>query len=189
MNPVNRDKFFFAFSGQFGPVADGLDDALDTILSFLEHDERMSDIRWVCYALATAWHETGKTMLPIKEFSRGKGLPYGKPDPQTGKTYYGRGYVQLTWKDNYAAMGKVCGADFVTDPDLVMKPEYAYRIMSYGMRNGSFTGAALSRYFNDDRTDPVSARKIINGLDCAEKIAQYYENFMTIFKEITDDPL
>ena len=23
-------------------------------------------------------------------------------DPQTGQTYYGRGFVQLTWRDNYA---------------------------------------------------------------------------------------
>ena len=189
MKPVDRGRFFFALSGQFGRVSDELRTALDGILSFMEHDERMTDIRWVCYALATAYHETGQTMRPIAEYGKGKDRPYGKPDPETGHAYYGRGFVQLTWRDNYAAMGKVCGADFVHDPDLVMRPEYSYRIMSYGMRNGSFTGVGLSRYFSDERTDPVNARKIINGLDCAEKIAGYYEKFMTVFKEVEVEPM
>src|SRR6478609_8125384 len=55
-----------------------------------------SDARWPAYALATTHHETAFTMQPITE--------YGSQDYLQGKPYYpyiGRGYVQLTWDENY----------------------------------------------------------------------------------------
>lgn len=33
--------------------------------------------------------------------------------------YYGRGYIQLTWRDNYRAAGKALGVDLVADPSLL----------------------------------------------------------------------
>ena len=36
-----------------------------------------------------------------------------------GWKYHGRGFIQLTGKDNYAAFGKSIGADTVSNPDLV----------------------------------------------------------------------
>ena len=48
------------------------------------------DLRWYAYVLATTYHETDATMQPVAEYKRGKGKPYGKPDPETGQTYYGR---------------------------------------------------------------------------------------------------
>ena len=33
--------------------------------------------------------------------------------------YYGRGYIQLTWRDNYRAAGKALGVDLVSDPSLL----------------------------------------------------------------------
>ena len=41
-------------------------------------------------------------MQPIEEYGKGKGRPYGIKDRETGETYFGRGYVQLTWRENYA---------------------------------------------------------------------------------------
>ena len=41
-------------------------------------------------------------MQPIEEYGKGSTAAYGQPDPETGQTYYGRGFVQLTWRDNYA---------------------------------------------------------------------------------------
>jgi len=35
-------------------------------------------------------------MQPIEEYGKGKGMKYGSPDPETGQTYYGRGFVQTT---------------------------------------------------------------------------------------------
>lgn len=44
-----------------------------------------------------------------------------------GFAYRGRGAKQLTGKDNYTRCGKALGVDLVTDPDLLLKPEYAIR--------------------------------------------------------------
>jgi putative chitinase len=74
-------------------------------------EQKLCDLRWLAYILATTYHETAETMQPIREYGRGKGRKYGEPDSVTEQTYYGRGYVQLTWRYNYAAMSSVTGVD------------------------------------------------------------------------------
>ena len=130
-------------------------------------------LRQVAYMLATAKHETANTFAPIEEYGKGKGLPYGKPDRKTGLVYFGRGYVQLTWVKNYQTMGTVLGLPLYTQPDLALRYDVAYKIMSYGMTHGTFTGVALRRYINEGKTDYQNARKIINSLDKADLIAGY----------------
>ncbi len=176
----DRAKFFKGFRAAFGKLSQSQVDGLESIIGNIEADIRITDIRWAAYMLATVYHETARTMQPIAEYSHGVGRPYGLPDPDTGKVYYGRGYVQLTWRANYEAMGKVFGLDFLHEPELVMQPGVAYQIMSYGMRNGSFTGRRLSQYLNDHSTDYVNARRIINGIDCADRIARYAVRLETI---------
>jgi len=84
------------FRGKLAPLqTTGLHELLDAA------DARSWDDRWVAYVLATAAHETGFAMQPVNEVGRGHGRKYGAPDPETGNVYYGRGYVQLTWKANY----------------------------------------------------------------------------------------
>lgn len=123
------------------------------------------------YALATTYHETDRTMEPIKE----KGsLAY-----LTSKKYYpyiGYGYVQITWRDNYLRVGKLIGKDLVSKPSLALNPDIAASIMTGGMLNGWFTGLGfrkgrpVGRY---DRNAYIRARKIINGSDRAVAIADY----------------
>lgn len=152
-------------------------DGIEAILN--EWDARSwPDVRWLAYMLATAYHETDRTMAAIREYGKGKGLPYGVPDPVTGQTYYGRGLVQLTWKVNYQRMSAYVGMDLVNDPDRALDLKVAVTIMFDGMRDGLFTGVGLQRYFSDTIDDPVNARKIVNGLDRAEKIAGYHEEFL-----------
>ena len=187
MQKVNHEKFLFLYADECGEPKDSAKEGIKQILSFLEADERITDLRHVAYMLATVKHETAKTYLPIKEYGKGQGRKYGVPDKVTGKTYYGRGYVQLTWKDNYKAMGDVLKLDLVHNPDLALVPENAYRIMSYGMRNGSFTGVSLKRYIHDEVCNYVDARRIINGIDCADRIAGYaaaFERFLNGSKEV-----
>lgn len=62
------------------------------ILAAWEKDTPSVDLRHLAYALATAMHETASTMLPISEYGKGKGHPYGKEDPETHQVYYGRGF-------------------------------------------------------------------------------------------------
>lgn len=147
-------------------------------------------IKWECnqqglflraqqaYVLGTVEHETAGTFRPLEEFGRGKGRSYGRPDPVTGKTYYGRGFVQLTWKSNYARYGAILGIDLVNKPDLACDPNVALFVLVHGMRHGKFTGRALTHYVNETRTDFFNARRVINGLDKATHIAMLARKYL-----------
>lgn len=115
-----------------------------------------------------------------RAFARGQlpwvSNPYWRPDAQ-GKSWLGRGLVQLTHKTNYAKMSPLVGEDLVADPAKAMQMDVAIRIMFIGMEKGSFTGARLDQFFNPGREDWVNARKIINRLDRALQIADYGRAF------------
>lgn len=138
----------------------------------------LTDLRWLAYMLATTKHETAHTMQPIEEYGRGAAHSYGIADPDTGKAYYGRGYVQLTWKQNYQRMSTLVGADLVTHPELALRPAIAAEILFEGMEKGLFTGVGLPRYFSATVDDPVNARRIINGMDKAHEIAAIHRAFL-----------
>lgn len=142
-----------------------------------------ADQRWVAYSLGTAFHETAHTMQPIAEIGHGLGRPYGKPDPATHLIYYGRGYVQLTWRANYAKLGQMIGVDLVGQPDRAMEPAIAAKVMVEGLSQGVFTGRPLGRYFNHDDDDWVRARETVNGLDKAELVAGYSLHFFHAMQE------
>lgn len=136
------------------------------------------------YMLATTWHETAATMLPIEEYGKGKGRKYGQKFDIDGSIYkgldhiyYGRGYVQLTWLSNYADAKKKLGIDFVNHPECALKREYAVKILITGMKEGWFTGRKLSDYIHQSKKDYVNARRIINGTDKAKLIADYADTF------------
>lgn len=155
----------------------------------------ITDNRWKAYMLATSYHETAKTMQPIEEYGKGKGRPYGqkimyngKPYIHPDKIYYGRGDVQLTWYENYSLMGKLLNIPLLEQPELALNPEVSARIMIEGMtkgrsNRGDFTGVSLETYFNNHRSDPVQARRIVNGLDKAHLIAGYYYKFLEAIKK------
>lgn len=172
---MNRTAFFDRmrgplFGGRLPPVAvDGLTHLLDT----WEREYAALDRRWLAYALATAHHETGRTMQPVREVGRGKGKRYGVRDPETKRTYYGRGVVQLTWRRNYQVMSDRVGHDLVRNPDLALLPAVSARILFEGMIYGLFTGKRFADYFMGSREEWGQARRIINGMDRAETIAGY----------------
>ncbi|HEY4807638.1 MAG TPA: glycoside hydrolase family 19 protein [Roseiarcus sp.] len=179
MSKINRNFFFtqvrrtlFANNLRQSQV-----DGINAILDGWEAKYAADDDRWLAYALATTYHETDQHMQPIEEYGKGRGMPYGKPDPTTGQVYYGRGFVQLTWERNYKTMTDLLGVDFVNHPDLALELDNATNIMFIGMIKGLFTGKSLGDYFNQTTEDWVNARKIINGLDKAQAIAMYGHNF------------
>ena len=143
------------------------------LLRFLLADFYIKDPRLIAYILATVRHETGFAFAPVSEYALGSGRPYGVPDPETGQAYYGRGYVQITWKENYARFCPVTGLDLVSCPDMALEPGVAYRIASIGMRQGMFTGKKLLDFVQGDSFDWTGARQIINGNDQADRIADY----------------
>ena len=130
------------------------------------------------YIIATVHHETAQTFRPLEEYGKGKGRSYGKPDPRTGKTYYGRGFVQLTWKENYEKYSQILGVDLVNNPGLACDPNVALFVLVHGFKWGTFTGACLEIYLNSARTDFVGARHCINGTDRAHHIAQLAQAYL-----------
>lgn len=147
---------------------------------------------WTAYALATALHETAFTMQPISERGGEKywtrlydvkgnnparARRMGNLLPGDGVKYRGRGFVQLTWCNNYAKAAMVIGKDLVLIPDLAMRPDLAARIMVSGMDQGWFTGKKLADYTRPSGFDYLGARRIINGADKAGQIAGYARKF------------
>lgn len=150
---------------------------IETILQEWEKNYIQSDDRWLAYMLATTHHETDRTMQPIEEYGKGKGKPYGVPDPVTNKAYYGRGFVQLTWKYNYDKMSTVTNNNLVINPEYALDITTSTKILFYGMINGSFTGKKLNSYFGSGKEDWINARRIINGLDKANLISGYAKQY------------
>ncbi len=171
--PVCRDRSFVeSYERLFGETLN--EDQLEgflRVVRFIRADEEITDLRWAAYILATVRHETFFTWQPVREFGRGEGRRYAIPDPDQGERYYGRGYVQLTWKENYERAGRFLDLDLVRNPDKALDPETSYRILARGMREGWFTGRSLNDYLTATNTDYVNARRIVNGTDRAERIA------------------
>ena len=185
---MDKQKFLTLYQKKYKTLPQRAQSDLQVLLAFISADPAFTSpdapttyapfrsahhLRQVAYMLATAKHETANTFAPIEEYGKGKGLPYGQPDPVTGLVYFGRGYVQLTWARNYKSMGKALNLPLFLHPDLALRYDVAYKIMSYGMTHGTFTGVALRRYINEGKTDYQNARKIINSLDKADLIAGY----------------
>lgn len=187
---INRKHFFDSIkSSLFHSFTQPQVDGINAILDYWE-DNGFYDGRHLAYIFATIYHETAKTMQPIEEYGKGKNRPYGKKLKHSGvaytlpdKIYYGRGLVQLTWYENYQLMGRLLGYDLLTHPELACQMKIAIEILFEGMMQGSssfgdFTGKCLEQYFNDEKEDPIGARKIINGTDKADLIAGYYKIFL-----------
>lgn len=136
----------------------------------------------LAYVLATAYHESGHTMKPVREAFwlseawRKKNLRY--------YPWYGRGYVQLTWDYNYKKASEKIGVDLMKDPDLAMMTDNAVKIILWGMIEGWFTGKKLSDYITLMKSDFINARYIINGKDKRDLIAAYARDYDADLKRI-----
>jgi len=187
---IDRDKFYSSckkpfpktlFQGESRKTFDGIFDYWEST--------KYEDKRWLAYILATAYRESAGTMQPVREglcdtdqcsigavtkllkmHNRPESENYAIPD-KAGKSYYGRGLVQITHKRNYARVGQALGWGdaLVTNPDLALDRDKAIVILVEGAVQGMFskdrkTGEwrKLSTYLNDQKTDWVGARSIIN---------------------------
>jgi uncharacterized protein (TIGR02594 family) len=128
------------------------------------------------YVLATTEWETGHTFEPVRE-AFWKGEAWRQANLRY-YPYYGRGYVQLTWEDNYRKYAEIMDIDLVNDPDLALDPQTALFILVHGFKTGTFTGKKLTDYINAQGTDFINARRCINALDRAEEIAALAQKFL-----------
>jgi len=119
------------------------------------------------YVLASAQWESHMGALMIEKGSDKYLSKYqgrlGNNNPGDGVAYKGRGYVQITGKDNYAHWSNELGVDLVQNPALAAMPDTAAQIAVEGMDVGSFTGVSVYDYINPSQTDFFNARSVING--------------------------
>lgn len=209
---MNRSAFYASVrqraSGVFGTsISQSQVQGVEAILD--EAERRGTPLQHLSYILATAYHESARTMQAVREtlattdagairalesaWKRGK-LPwvkttYWRKDPD-GKSWFGRGLVQITHKANYAKLGLLIGVDLVKDPSKALDLPIAVKILFVGMELGSFTGQSLSDYevmllSNPPKSsfDYVGARRIVNGTDKAAMIAGYAKAFEKALRE------
>lgn len=203
MTHVFDRKFLFGTAKPiFGSYHPQTIEGLDRILDALEkEDDFQKDDE--AYMLATAAWESARTMQPVREtlaatdeqaigrlenaWKKGQlkwvKTPYWRPDAQ-GKSWFGRGLVQITHKFNYEKLGKAIGVDLVTNPSEALRMSNAIKIMVEGMRQGLFTSAKLSQFLDgideseaEDFREFKAARKIINGVDKDDVIATFAMTF------------
>jgi len=129
------------------------------------------------YVVATTYWETAHTFRPVRE-------AFYLPDPDAylrTKPYfpfYGRGYVQLTWEQNYHHYGQVLQNELAANPDLALDPAIALFVLVQGFKVGAFTGHRITDFINSAATDFTNARLCINGTDRAADIAAIAQNYM-----------
>lgn len=117
--------------------------------------------------------------------------------PGDGARFHGRGLVQITGRRNYTDWTQRLAnenylhngesADLVNHPELAADPQIAAHIAVKGMRDGTFTQHKLGDYVNDKQTDYFHARRVINGLDHAQEIADQATSFQHVLEQHRGD--
>lgn len=174
---IDRASFFTTIRNKLGSLSQMQVEGTETVLIACEG----APLAHAAYMLATAWHETNKTMMPVREAYwlsedwRKKHLRYWP--------WYGRGYVQLTWEFNYEKADKELGLGgaLLGGADLAMQPDIAAKIMRKGMDEGWFTGVSMRAVLPiagvATRQQYMNARTIINGRDKADLIEDYAQAY------------
>lgn len=111
------------------------------------------------------------------------GRDMGNMEPGDGWKYRGRGFIQLTGKNNYAEASKAIYGDdrLVKDPDLVNNPEVAAECSAWFMKKGK---ASMARKLgiDTDKMDQAQANLLatsqISGRD-VRKMGSYGQELMS----------
>lgn len=180
------------FGGQLSQTqVDGMEGILNASAS---HGDDSSET--LAYAMATAFHETGRRMTPVRETfaatddetirrldswaqktGRSKNIYWRRQAP-FNEAYFGRGHVQLTWKDNYERSSVDAGVDLVKGPSAMLDPEVSARVLFKGLLDGRWNGEGRGIRYYLDRGDLKNARRTVNSLDKWSLIAGYYGEFL-----------
>lgn len=186
---MNYEKFFDTLRPKLGPFSVSQVVGMEFLVNSMGAE--FVPLNDAAYMLATAWHETAKKMMPIREYGDAayfkrmydihgdrpaKARELGNTQPGDGARYCGRGYVQITGRDNYKKFG------IEDTPDRALDRTVAFDIMLRGMRQGMFTNKKLSDYIGPEKADFLNARRIINGMDKAGTIAAYAKTFQAALK-------
>ena len=168
----------------------------------------ITDERQIAYVLSTVkWECSFKNQWEIWEW---KWKKYWKVDPATWHAYYGRWFIQLTWKENYQKYTQIIQSswkefkdnnwnpikwkiDLVNNPNIILQSnDLAAFILMDWMKNwwpDRIETKKLSYYINDTKTDYYNARSIVNWMSSNPQwyadTAQEYSN--KLWEESSDD--
>lgn len=202
LTQIDVDFFFKNYALQFEEITENQENSLIKVFNGIEKyyskEKKQIDKNQLAYILATVKHETGSTFNPVEEAywlkwktrkkyfeemydpvlgknekRRKMALDNGNSETGDGVKYFGRGYVQITWKNNYQRMKDKFEVDLINYPGLALEHELAMSILIYGSEMGVFTGLKLNKYINSKKTDYYNARRVINGIDKATTIKNY----------------
>ena len=203
-NAMNRKQFYDGIRGELFP--NGLTqlqvERIDSILDAWEATD-YTDLRWLAYALGTAYHESMRFTTYKEKGGRDyftrlyditgnprKARDLGNDQIGDGATYCGRGPDQLTGKANYRKESALCGLDLVANPDLAADNQLAASRLLRNMASGLYRRHRLADYFNESAENWVDARNIINaGHDKAELIAGYAMQFWHALQQAELNPV
>lgn len=121
---VSRQTFEAMFPNRNGFYSyDGLVAATQKYPAFCNEGSDEQRKREAAAFLANIAHETGD-LQAIEEWNTANWPHYCQPGIYpcaAGKTYHGRGPIQLSWNYNYGACGDALGIDLLNNPDLVAR--------------------------------------------------------------------
>lgn len=201
---INRKTFFDNIRPFFRGLNQSQVEGIDGIITAFEKvGDGKADT--LAYALATAYHETGSRMVPVREgfastdagarravnnLARRRGpnsavAKYAQPTGPHGHVYYGRGHVQLTWLDNYRNSSADAGVDLVENPGAMLDPEISARVLIKGLLDGRWNGRGKGLRHYLDAGDVRGARRTVNVLDKASTIAGYHNQFLKAVEAAT----
>jgi predicted chitinase len=127
-------------------------------------------------AIATVAVETGR-FSPIRE--RG-GPTYftklyegradlGNTETGDGATFYGRGYIQITGRSNYAEYGREIGVDLIASPDLALDPAIGAQVLALFFRTKNIPRLADAMQWEAVR------RRVNGGLNGWDRFSAYVD--------------
>lgn len=136
----------------------------------------------IAYVLATAEHESD-SFKTLEEYSSGaqyeNRADLGNTAPGDGVRFKGRGYVQLTGRLNYTRYSEIAGLQLARYPIIVMNwPALSVFVIVDGMLRGVYTTRRLDEFVNAGKQDFFNARRVINGTDRAQKIADQASDWL-----------
>lgn len=137
-----------------------VEENLPLILGALQ-EQGLTDPKMTLYALATIRAEAGN-FEPISEYASGKAYEgrsdLGNNQPGDGPKFKGRGFIQLTGRNNYKSYGEALGIDLISNPDKANDPDVAARILAlYLKRSEGRLKPTLAS------NNLAAARKVVNG--------------------------
>jgi len=183
---VNIDNLLSDYKKQGGSTQ--FPNSLRKVLEFASKDKNINSINHLAYLLATAKVESdyslerwesdyvcGKAGVRYKDRPCDSAIRYycstqggkqdyctGKPKDKRGLPYFGRGLIQITWKENYEKYGKKIGVDLVNNPEAIFKPENSYNV-AVAYMNEKRGSSKKSTFDWVDEGDLTRARKSVNG--------------------------